>query len=175
MPEKRRELPLAYFPDLSPCTYFGHDPEGKLLSVGWLEGNQPFATGEADQPFLDALARIVSDLWKVFFFRGWYSCGFSHRGAGFRPTEIGRRVGPHCLTGRIGVYNLFIPGRGCVYAAPELILHYIDVHGYAPPKVFQRAVLACPEVRSERCLKAIVRSGPSWLAEEARAELGRPK
>ncbi len=166
---------MAYYPDLSPCTYFRHDPEGKLLAVGWLEGDQPFAPGEADRPFLDALTRIISDPWKEFSYRGFHSCSFRHRRADFPGGELDQRVGPLRPAGRHGVYNLFIPYRRRVYVAPELILHYIHVHGYAPPKVFQRAVLACPEVRSEAYFKAIIRSGPSWLAEGARAELGRAK
>jgi hypothetical protein len=166
---------LAYYPDLAPCTYFDLDPERKLLAVGWLEGGQPFATGDVDQPFLDALTRIVSDPWKEFSYRGFHSCSFRHRRADFPGTELDQHVGPFHPAGRHGVYNLFVPGRGRVFAAPELILHYIHVHGYSPPKAFQMAVLACPEVRSEHYLEAIIRSGPSWLAEEARAELGRAK
>jgi hypothetical protein len=170
----QRGLPLAYYPDLSPCDYFDQDPEGKLFAVGWLEGNQPFATGEVDRPLLDALTSIVTDPWKVFSYRGFHSCSFRHRRADFPGNELDQHVGPLHPAGRHGVHNLFVPGRRRVYAARELILHYIHVHGYAPPKVFQRAMLACPEVRSERYLKAIIRSGPSWLAEEARAELDRP-
>jgi hypothetical protein len=41
---------VAYLPDLSPCDYFGFDPEGRLLAVGWLEPGQPYSEGKVDGP-----------------------------------------------------------------------------------------------------------------------------
>jgi len=82
---------------------------------------------------------------------------------GFPLNKI-ERVQPNDLTARRGVYNLFVPGRGCVYVAPELILHYIVAHEYFPPKVFQAAVLSCPKMRSIAYFKAILKNGPRGLA-----------
>jgi hypothetical protein len=45
------------------------------------------------------------------------------------------------------------------YVAPELILHYIDQHGYSPPAEFQQAVLDCPTMRSVAYLQAILKLG----------------
>jgi hypothetical protein len=71
------------------------------------------------------------------------------------------------------VHNLFVPAKGCVYVAPEMILHYVVAHGYSPSRVFQSAVLACPKVLSPVYLRAIIRNGPMVLVEEATAELDR--
>jgi hypothetical protein len=55
-----------------------------------------------------------------------------------------------------------------LYAAPSLILHYIDAHEYAPPEAFCEAVLACPPMGSEAYLQAIIRNGPPEFARWAR-------
>jgi hypothetical protein len=78
-------------------------------------------------------------------------------------------MGPHfCDFCRIstvgGVANLFIPGEGVLYVAPELIVHYVDAHEYAPPIEFQRAVLACPPMRSAAYFKAILANGPKGFS-----------
>lgn len=60
----------------------------------------------------------------------------------------------------MGVFNLFIPGDGVLYVAPSLILHYMDAHGYGPPKEFQASVMSCPPMRSMDYLKAVLKNGP---------------
>ena len=55
----------------------------------------------------------------------------------------------------VGFKNVFVPADAKIYVAPELILHYIDQHGYAPPSEFQQAVLDCPTMRSIDYLRAI--------------------
>jgi hypothetical protein len=59
----------------------------------------------------------------------------------------------------MGFKNVFVPGDAKIYVAPELILHYIDRHGYAPPGEFQQAVLDCPTMRSVAYLRAILKLG----------------
>jgi hypothetical protein len=167
---------LAYFADLSPCDYFGFDPEDWLLAVGWLEPGHPYSEGKVDGQFVAALAALLCSPWKVFSFRGWHSCScrrFSRRATGLSLKNIKERVRPDDLTARSGAHNLFVPGRKCVYVAPELILHYIDAHGYSPPKVFQKAVRACPKVLSRGYLHAVVKNGPRGLVEKGHAELDR--
>ena len=71
----------------------------------------------------------------------------------------------------IGFKNVFVPGDAKIYVAPELILHYIDQHGYAPPAEFQQAVLDCPTMRSVPYLQAILRPWPH--AQDADTDSGR--
>jgi hypothetical protein len=49
--------------------------------------------------------------------------------------------------------------RRLFYVAPSLVLHYVDAHEYLPPESFQRAVMACPPMRSMEYLRAISRHG----------------
>jgi hypothetical protein len=72
--------------------------------------------------------------------------------------------GPACvtvggLTVPVGSSNVFVPADGVVYVAPSLALHYIDAHEYLPPEPFQRAVMACPPMRSMEYLRGIARFG----------------
>ena len=60
-----------------------------------------------------------------------------------------------------GISNLFVPGRDCIFVAPSMIVHYIDAHRYEPPEEFWRAVLDCPEMRSDAYKKALLANGPS--------------
>lgn len=51
--------------------------------------------------------------------------------------------------------DILVPGRGEIYIAPALILHYIRCHHYLPPSSFLEAVLACPDPESPEYMSAI--------------------
>jgi hypothetical protein len=42
----------------------------------------------------------------------------------------------------LGVKNLLVPAGDVIYAAPSLIIHYIEHHGYKPPDEFLAALAA---------------------------------
>ena len=42
----------------------------------------------------------------------------------------------------VGVKNLLVPFRSVIYAAPSLIIHYVEAHGYQPPEAFVVALRA---------------------------------
>lgn len=51
------------------------------------------------------------------------------------------------------------PENQFLYVCPELITHYISVHGYSPPEEFCEAVLACPQMGSDEYLAAVAANG----------------
>jgi hypothetical protein len=55
---------------------------------------------------------------------GWHTCEFCGKALGF---------------GSFGV-----PADGRLFYAPDMIAHYVEEHGYAPPEMFIAAVLECP-------------------------------
>jgi hypothetical protein len=61
--------------------------------------------------------------------------------------------------------NIFIPGDGCVYAAPELIVHYIEEHQYLPPPNFCAAVVACPPMQGAEYFKTLRRNSVGDFAK----------
>jgi hypothetical protein len=82
--------------------------------------------------------------WQPFYFRGSHSCEL-----------CGRSRGTH---------NLFVPGAGFVYVAPEMIVHYVDAHSYMPPESFLQALRSCPEMGSDAYLAALVEQGGAEFA-----------
>jgi hypothetical protein len=56
---------------------------------------------------------------------------------------------------RTGLDNLLVPTREFLYVAPELVVHYIEDHGYRPPDQFLEAVQTCPEQGSVEFLELL--------------------
>lgn len=142
---------MTYFPDLSPCEYFGAAHRNRLVAVGWLAKGHEFTKANVDAQFAAKLVEIAKDPWEPVHFAGPHFCEFC------RISRIG------------GVANLFIPAEGFLYVAPSLVVHYIGAHEYAPPTGFQGAVVACPPMRSLDYLEAIRKNGPKSLVAPARA------
>ena len=133
---------MAWYLDLTPCDYFGEALAPSLRAVGWLEPDHALSSKEkADRAVYDKLTLLLREPWQPALLRGVHSCGFCQ----FEPTR--------------GSANVFIPGEGCVYVCPELILHYMNCHGYAPPPIFCAAVLTCPPMRSTGYFKALLKAG----------------
>ena len=113
------------FLDLSPNTY---DPFPlPMTSVGWLgsEYGVQGADGPAMSPADVECLRAAS--WRMGAYHlGFHECAFCDLDAVF----LGN-----------GVYRYYLPD-GVTFAAPMMILHYVDEHGYRPPAVFRSALRA---------------------------------
>ncbi|MCP3163829.1 DUF7919 family protein [Myxococcus qinghaiensis] len=143
---------MAYFADLAPCSYF---PAGQdvLLSVGWLEEGHSFTQGVVSEDFFEALVRLCVNPWQPVAFAGRHECSLCRFSGG--PGTLVYRD----MTVSFGGANVFVPGADRVFVAPTSVVHYIDAHGYAPPREFQAAVMGCPEMRSMAYLKALKARG----------------
>ena len=124
-----------------------------LRAVGWLMRRKPYTRGPLDRRVHDKLEELRKGflearwrwlLWQTFM--GYHDCWLCSENKGAK-----------------GVKNLFIPGPGFIYVAPELILHYMDTHDYQPPPEFCQAVLACPPVTSAAYLEAVAANGGGVL------------
>lgn len=157
---------MTFFPDLDPCTYFG-PCDGRLLAVGWLEREQSFATGAVPPAFVAALTQLTATAWQPFAMAGSHACSLCPADRPTPPVTFGDvSIWP-------GMPNLFVPDTDCAYVAPSLIVHYVEAHAYAPPAVFQRALLACPPMGSAAYFQAlkvhgVLRLGPFGADMEAR-------
>ncbi len=147
---------MAWFADLSPCTYFGQEFASFLRAVGWLERGHAFATGPVDVLIYRRLVELLQSPWEPFLLLGTHGCQLCH----YEPGRSGRR-------------NLFLPGDGVVYVCPELVAHYMNAHGYAPPQEFCQAVLGCPELSTASYFKALLAGGARALVFAARGEKER--
>ena len=150
---------MTYYPDQSPCDYFGREEAERLLAIGWLDSASPFDQGPVDRRFMKKLAELLVTPWQPVFTMGKHDCPFCRFTSG--PTVFGFEG----LDVQLGVSNVFVPADGFLFVAPSLILHYIDSHGYSPPNEFQQAVLACPPMRSMEYLRAILKNGPKGFGK----------
>lgn len=134
-------ITVVWYADLSECDYFGPAAAPILRAVGWLERGYPFAIGDPDEAVYHRLCELLRDPWAPGAFAGVHKCDLCR----YTPEAQGSR-------------NLFIPGRAFLYVCPELITHYMNAHGYAPPRGFCNAALACPDTREEY-LRALLANG----------------
>lgn len=122
---------VTFFADLTPYTYLQPEEEqAETVNIGWLDRWHAFPTGETSEEFRGKLQQLC--LRRVKQTRGFHSCAFCKG-----------RDKPH------GSAEIRIPGKDCVYAAPELVYHYVVAHAYKPPEEFIEAVLAWDENRVE--------------------------
>ena len=127
--------PVAYFRDGSPHEYLGAT-ENLAVNVGWLDRRHPFETGNTPVAFVSKLARLCEE--PVGMTRGWRSCNLcDERAPQPGPTSV-TVDGADVL---VGSAEIGVPGAdGVVFAAPNMILHYVADHRDLPPMEFVNAV-----------------------------------
>lgn len=153
---------MAHFADLEQCTYFGDGLKVKLLAIGWMERDHPYAKGDVDIDFFARLCELLQNpWWNGAMAAGVHLCSFCRFSGGLSANRF--QVGQRGVTvPSIGNANLVVPGKGCYYAAPSTIVHYIDAHEYAPPPEFVEAVMACPPMRSMEYLRLVTELAAEW-------------
>ena len=108
------------------------------MNVGWLSQEQPYDSGAVPPEFVKAVRKLVAS--PVNLYRGSHLCEFCPD-----PLSITTRSGLQMIdpsTGTDGNGEIRVTGSdGLTYVAPVLVLHYIEVHQYRPPRSFVTAVL----------------------------------
>jgi hypothetical protein len=151
---------MAYYPDLSSCTYFGKEVAEKLIAVGWLDKEHSYATGVVSEDFIEKLIGFLVEPWAPGYLMGYEECPYC-----ILPSN---KLTYHATSIDIGALNLFVPGERFLYVMPSLAAHYILAHGYTPPPQFQQAVLRCPPMRSQEYFEAVAENAPQKYAEKVR-------
>ncbi len=153
-----------YFADLSPYSYFPRataEDQPPVLNVGWLDAQHPFPTG-------DVLSTFVERLWeycriKVEATRGLHDCELC------RQPEPGKHATRDGETLWLGSAEVRVFGNGVVFAAPNLIYHYVVDHHYLPPEDFVRAVLeGTPRPGSPEYAALVAEYDPALIPQERR-------
>lgn len=119
---------MSWFPDMGTVTMI--DAGDHVRAVGWLSAKHPYTPGEVPAEFLTRLRE---------FAKRW---GDSTEAIGW-----GIFMGPHCceLCGRfMAGGNFGVPWGGLLFAAPDMLPHYVEAHGYRPPDEFITAVMESP-------------------------------
>jgi hypothetical protein len=161
---------MAYFPDLSPYTY-GNCDHPNAVHVGWLDDTHEFPKGPVAPHLVEKLKRLA--LHPVEIYRGHHVCELciapgpsiidgtlskswsdwaklrssngeiriTVRSMGdAAPNETSVSSRPSLAT-----ESILIDFKQLTYAAPVLIVHYIEAHNYLPPGEFLKALEDVPE------------------------------
>jgi len=153
---------MAWIEDLSTWTYLGFQLP-QLKAVGWLSKEREHPTGDFSVDVFQQLCRLLRNPWAPWVSAGYHSCEFCRFTGGFHEfayqwrNDRGhqRRATLTAVSSR----ELIVPAVGCLYISPENIAHYIDSHGYCPPREYQDAVMQCPDVGSNEYKKAFLENG----------------
>jgi hypothetical protein len=138
----------VFYRDLSTKCQVDSGPN--VRAVGWLgKRNSPFTVGDVDPRFVEKLLEHIQSAWQPFRLMGYHFCGFC------RDFEAK------------GTRNVWIPTASLKYVAPELIIHYIERHNYAPPQEFISAVMECPPQGSPEFFQLLSRFDNCWDAQRA--------
>ena len=147
---------MTYYPDLSlyECR---HRHEGQSVkncfNVGWLDA-RPFVREEPTSGTLGALWLHCQV--QVARTRGVHDCELCNDE---RAVSL-RRDGTDWLLG-IAEIRVFGEG-GRIYAAPNLIFHYVERHHYRPPDEFLVALVGECVPPSEEYFRRVAALDPDW-------------
>jgi hypothetical protein len=145
---------MTWFADGASCDYFRRGNASVLRAIGWLEPGREFQKGAIPREVYSKLVALLKNPWQPFLSAGLHECSL----CAFHPEAIGTN-------------NLFVPCDAFLYVCPELIVHYINAHAYAPPEAFCGAVLRCPDTRSKEYKHAfLVNGGRELIAKTCHVE-----
>jgi hypothetical protein len=129
---------MAYYPDLSPYQYGNSTIRPDVMNVGWLDSVHNYPRGSVPLAFIDRLWILCRR--RIMTMRGFHVCEFCDMAHDKVPTV---QRGEEVLSLGFAEIRVFSPSDR-VYAAPNLIYHYVVEHHYQPPEEFIQAVLKCP-------------------------------
>jgi hypothetical protein len=132
---------MSYFPDLSPYSY-GHGAHPGVVHVGWLDDQHRYAKGEVDAALIQKLKWLAAH--PVELYRGMHVCELCVGQPDIvKPGDDRRAINPEWsrwAAERSSNGEIRVTRGGITFAAPVLIVHYIEGHGYLPPQAFLKAV-----------------------------------
>jgi hypothetical protein len=119
-----------YLNDLESYRYDVPVPLKDVLAVGWLSKMSDPPLGDPPDDFVSALEQLLSTH-RVNQMRGYHVCEFCSRSPLTHRTQSGRTI-------MLGSAEIWVPllERAVIYAAPDLIYHYVTEHRYLPPSEF---------------------------------------
>jgi hypothetical protein len=129
---------MAYFSDLSPYDY-GHGSPPGVVHVGWLDNIHPHRKGIVASHLIEKMKKLATS--PVECCRGFHVCelcaepNIVKTSTGIVTGQYKEWLKPRSSNGEIRVSSGKI-----TYAAPVLITHYIEEHGYLPPEEFLNAI-----------------------------------
>ncbi|HFC11757.1 MAG TPA: hypothetical protein ENJ56_02855 [Anaerolineae bacterium] len=102
------------------------------LAVGFLQHGQLFETGAVNDKFMQKLLPFCAPDTRVFSLPRAMACPLCRQ-------RVEMAIGEQMV--RLGSAEIRIIGEQEIFAAPDLLPHYIEAHDYRPPIEFVEAVL----------------------------------
>lgn len=145
---------MAHFDDISDYHYVAEAMRPGTKNVGWLGKGQAFDKGESSDDLLDTLWQFCAI--SMVQTRGLHICEFCSDDE----SGICERDGSKLLLGsaEIRVFSL----EGDIYAAPNLIYHYVQAHQYKPPVQFVEALKLGPKPPNSAYFDRLKQLGFEW-------------
>jgi hypothetical protein len=123
-------------------------------NIGWLGRGRPFPAATPSEEVLDLLWLFCSI--SVQRARGGHICELCLGGNLHYAERNGERL--DLGTAEIRVFS----GQGHIYAAPNLIYHYVAVHHYKPPDEFLRALREGPRPPNREYFDELAKLDVEW-------------
>ena len=154
---------MAVYADLTPYTYFGSEyARVNTVNVGWLGPQHTFETAVPDDHVLEVVWRYCAV--SVAGLRGLHRCELCPETRGYLFMRGDARL-------LLGAAEIRVFGDGdTIFAAPNLIYHYIVDHHYRPPPPFLKALRASPAPPDSRYFDVLKQHSLSWTETSAPAE-----
>lgn len=155
---------MAYFPDLSSYAYSNRVQPG-VINVGWLDGIHDYPRGIVPKHLIAKMKLLAKA--PVELYRGFPICELCQEPEDVKKDRAQKLKAQRIANAkkenrplrdfmsqlwadwtktRMGNGEIRIRNGDIVYAAPILIVHYIEEHGYLPPSEFLRALEAAAEL-----------------------------
>ncbi len=113
-------------------------PLPNVRAIGWLDADHDYQKGASVGVFVERLWQLIETRNSQFdlhanVVRGIHPCNFCGEDI-CRMRSDGKRT-------MLGMSELWVPFQHRWFAAPTLIVHYVEQHEYQPPQDFVSAVL----------------------------------
>lgn len=116
------------------------------MHVGWLAHDHSYETGIVDVRLIEKIQRMA--LKPVELYRGEHTCELCIGPSPILESGSNRGVinpdWARWASGRSSNGEIRVSSGQTIFAAPVLIIHYIEVHHYLPPDLFLKAVDEAP-------------------------------
>jgi hypothetical protein len=117
--------------DLTEYRFANRFPLAGVLNVGWLGGKTDFPVGALPIELLTKLVELTVTK-PVNQTRGFHRCEL----CGTPQVDAEARGQSRAL----GSAEVWLPGDGCIFASPDMLVHYIREHSYLPPERYLEAL-----------------------------------